>query len=197
MKMKKLFFLVLILCLSVAASGLCEDLDLSGMTTEQLAELQSRIQDELDNRPADYDVIISEALDVLRDGWEKEYAKTAVPGTTYSIDIRGVRLIQIKDQLDGKEAEIFGGIRYLIEFLMYDDYFSSGTGMAQCNAGYMMLSGMNSTVVVDRNNQMALQGNNLIRLYTARTYNYDYSLFIEKVVDFHEQYNQVIAFTFD
>ena len=195
--MKRLIVLLLGLILLLPACSLGEELDLSEMTPEQLADLQSRIQAELNSRPGDYDVIITQALAVLKDGWKEEFAKYSQPGITYYVDIRGVRVVRIKDNLEGKASEPFGNLKYLVEFLLYDDYFSSGSSLKSGhNVGYLDLSGVNCVVTVDLDDNMALTMTNPLRIYSSRTFNYDYSAIIEEVIDLHDRYNQLIEFSY-
>ena len=104
--------------------------------------------------------------------------------------------IRIKEDLGEQESEIFNGIKYLVEFLLYDDYFSSGSSIPGHNAGYLDLSGLYCVVTVDYEGGMNLEKNNPLRIYTSRYYVQDYSTIIEDVIDLHESYNQLIEFAY-
>ena len=137
--------------------------------------------------------LIDMALVTLRSAWQKEYSNSKwYPAGEYIVDIRGTRLIRIKDQLEEREAKYFGDISCVIEFLLYDDSYSmDGPGH---NAGYHDVSMQNCAVVVYRSGLMSVKPSPIAQ-YRARTYINDYSTFIEEVVDYRDQYNQVFTFT--
>ncbi len=198
--MKRLLILLLGLILLFPACSLGDDPDLSKMTSEELTDLQARIQAELDSRHDDYDEIVTKALSVLKKGWKEEYAKSNKPGMTFYIDIRGVRIVRIRDDLGEKEAKYFEGIKYLVDFLLYDDYISCGTFSANgavgsgYNVGYLDYSGVKNVVTVDHDGNMVLAQTSPLRMYRAKTYECDFSTIIEEVIDFHEKYNQLMEF---
>ncbi len=140
------------------------------------------------------DSLIRAALSSLRSAWQKEYSNSKwYPAGEYVVDIRGTRLIRIKDELAEREAKYFGDISCLIEFLMYDDsYGMDGPGH---NAGYHDISMQNYTVVVYRSGLMSSVKMSPIQTYRSRTYISNFSTFIEEVVDYRDQYNQVFTFT--
>lgn len=192
---KSIFLMLLAACLLLPAFSSGEDMDLSAMTPGQLRDLQSRIANELVTRPEEYDGLVADAFEVLKAGWQEEYEKYAVPGMTYSLDIRGVRVIRIKDSLEQREAAYFGDVQYVVEFLFYDDYYCCPSGLAGSNAGYLAYSGFRYSVVVDRKGQMSL-AMDPFRLYSTRTYTFDFSLFIDEVTDYGTKYNRMIEFSF-
>ncbi len=193
--MKRILVILLAMALLVPVCSCGEDLNLSEMTTEELTALQFRIRSELNSRQMKYADIMEKALNVLKEGWKAVYAKSSNPDATYKLDIRGARVIVIKDDLDEKAAVLFGQAKYLVEFLFYDDYHSSELSLGSGhNAGYMDHSGINFIVGVDRNKNMMLINNDLFRLYSGRYYDNDFSSIIEEVYDYHGQYNQVIEF---
>ena len=193
--MKRILILFLGLMLLLTGCAFGEEPDLSGMSLEELLELQSRIRAEMGSRQEDYDALITRALSMLKAAWQEELARYDNPGKAYYVDIRGVRVIRIKEDLPERETEVFGGIKYLIEFLYYDDYMSCPAGFTSGhNVGYLDYSGaFANTFAVDDEGNMVPKPS-LIRSYASRTYEADYSLFIEEVIDFRDQYNQVIEF---
>ncbi len=193
--MKKLFCMMVVLSLLSGTAALSEGIDLSGMTTEELTELQVRIREEINSRPHDYDKLIEEALEVLKAGWKTCYEEYAVPGQTYALDIRSVRVIRLKEGLGDAERKVFGDTRYVVEFLFYDDYFSNPAGCSGHQVGYMDYSCQNDCVLVDSQGGMMLTSH-IFSTYRGRTYNIDLSPFVEEVTDYCDQYNQVIEFPF-
>ena len=95
--MKKLFLVLTLLCMLFAFCACSNsgssggEIDLTKMSAEQLASLQSRVQQEISNRPDDHSVMINQALDVLKARWKEEYDQCGKPGLTFRLDIRGVR----------------------------------------------------------------------------------------------------------
>ena len=83
--------------------------------------------------------------------------------------------------------------QYVIEFLLYTDYMSVGERADGHNAGYYDNIGMYDNVIVYRDGRMECLSH-VLSDYRSRTYELDYSTFIEQVIDLHEQYNQVIQF---
>lgn len=139
------------------------------------------------------DSLIRAALSSLRSAWQTEFSNPKrYPAGEYVVDIRGTRLIRIKDELAEREEKYFGGISCVIEFLLYDDLLSmDGPGH---NAGYRDVSLQNCAVVVYRSGLMSVK-TSPISQYRTRTYVSDFSTFIEEVVDYRDQYNQVFTFT--
>lgn len=139
------------------------------------------------------DSLIRAALSSLHSAWQTEFSNPKrYPAGEYVVDIRGTRLIRIKDELAEREAKYFGGISCVIEFLLYDDLLSmDGPGH---NAGYRDVSLQNCSVVVYRSGLMSVK-TSPISQYRTRTYVSDFSTFIEEVVDYRDQYNQVFTFT--
>ncbi len=191
--MKRIVGMMIVVGMLFATNAFCEGIDLSGMSAAELAELQSRIQEEINSRPEDHEVLIAQALEVLKAGWKEEYDKNATSGVTFRLDIRGVRVIRIKDELNETAQKIFGDTKYVIEFLFYDDIYSDVNGFSGHKVGYYDYSGQMDSVLVDRQNNMTLSSHP-IRNYSGRTYEMDYSSFIEEVTDYRDQYNQIIEF---
>ena len=106
--------------------------------------------------------------------------------------LHGGTASRVREELAEKEAKYFGDISCVIEFLLYDDMLSSsGPGH---NAGYHDVSLQNYSVVVYRSGLVSTSKSSPITLYRSRTYESDYSSFIEEVVDYRDQYNQVFTF---
>ena len=144
---------------------------------------------------AAYYGIAEDAIEVLAEKWNENYWNEDYPDKEYLLDIRSTRIICIKDKdtLEGKAADYFGDVQYVVEFLMYDDYFSYGNISSGQNAGYYQNTGVDNHIVVYTDGSMECK-TNFIRVYSSMTYNMDYSVFIDQVIDFHEHFNQRIHF---
>ncbi len=141
----------------------------------------------------DDDALIRAAVQTLRGAWQKEYAPANYYSAgIYTLDIRATQLIRIRSELAEREAKYFGDIDCIIEFLVYDDSLSMNGGGH--GVGYHDVSRILYTVVVHRGGTLEAVKTSPIRLYASRTYEHDYSTFIEEVVDYGDQYNQVFDF---
>ena len=194
--MRRIWICFIVLCMLCCSCALGEGIDFSALSDEQLAELQSGIREELNSRHGEHHQMITLALNVLRNGWQQEYQKKGMPGTTYYLDIRGVRVIKLKDNLDEKASEVFDNSAYIVEFLLYDDYWSASLGLSYSghNTGYLDLTAQNDSVLVSKFGFMTLSSQTIKR-YMSRTYAGDFSEFVESVTDYHDQYNQIIEIT--
>ena len=143
---------------------------------------------------ANDDTLIRAALRTLESAWRKEYnTANHYSAGEHLVDIRGTRLIRIKDSLEEREEKYFGDISCVIEFLMYDDYYGmDGSGH---NVGYYDVSQQLCYVVVHRNGIYEAVKMSPFRLYSSRTYIQDFSSFVEEVIDYRDLFNQVFTFT--
>ena len=163
---------------------------------ELMSGVLSELEEDKSNLSGDetaYAELVDQAIDVLAQKWNDIYWEEENPDKEYLLDIRGVRIVCIKDDLAEKPAEFFDGVQYIVEFLLYTDYMSVGEIASGHNAGYYDNIGMYDNVVVYRDGRMECLSH-VLSDYRSRTYELDYSTFIEQVIDLHEQYNQVIQF---
>ena len=163
---------------------------------ELMSGVLSELEEDKSNLSGDetaYAELVDQAIDVLAQKWNDIYWEEENPDKEYLLDIRGVRIVCIKDDLAEKPAEFFDGVQYIVEFLLYTDYMSVGEIAGGHNAGYYDNIGMYDNVVVYRDGRMECLSH-VLSDYRSRTYELDYSTFIEQVIDLHEQYNQVIQF---
>ena len=91
-------------------------------------------------------------------------------------EIKNTRVITIKEN----EIELFKDVDYIIEYELYTDYMGSAPYYENC--------GVKNNVVVYKNGTMDVT-NSLIRMYRSKTYQTDYSGFIEAIDDYQGQYN--------
>lgn len=145
--MKKLYSLLLVLCLifSLSACG------------------------------TDKNDIVSKAVSVLENHWEDLYEDSKVE-TDGHFEIKNTRVVNIKEN----NTEEFKNIDYIVEFILYTDYFGS--------APYYQNVGIDDTVVVHKDGTMEVQ-RNLINLYRSKYYSNDFSDFIKSIDDYGDKYN--------
>ena len=139
--------------------------------------------------------IAEAALKVLAESWNDKYWDEGYSDKEHLLDIRSTRIICIKDEdeLEDTEADYFGDVQYIVEFLFYDDYMSYGDISGGQNAGYYQMTGIDNNVIVYDDGSMECSSN-FIRVYVSRTYKLNYSDFIDQVIDLHERLNQLILF---
>lgn len=142
---------------------------------------------ETDNT-GEYAEMVEDAINVLAETWNDIYSdEDFFPNPEYLLDIRNTRIICIKETLDEKQAEYFGDVEYVIEFILFDEYIPTGV------SGYYGYSGINDNVVVYKDGSMECTSR-FLNGYRSRTFDADFSTFIDRVIDLREQYNQVIRF---
>ena len=142
--------------------------------------------------PVSDDAVIRQALSALRSAWQQEYLGQHYCAGEHRLDIRGTRVIRVKSELAEREAKYFGDVACMVEFLIYNDYFAAeqpGPGVGYDDAVQRL-----NTVVVYRSGLMQAVALSPIESYRSRTYSNDYTGFIEEVVDYGGQYNQVFTF---
>ena len=154
---------------------------------------QTVIDDNAEEQQAEYIEMVNEAISVLADTWNDAYWNEDYPEKEYIIDIRSTRIICIREDLTEEQIESLQGARYIIEFLLYDDYLSYGEIPGGQGIGYYTQSGVNNNVVVLADGSMVCLAK-VIDHYRARTFELDLRTVIEQVIDLHEQFNQVIHF---
>ncbi len=118
---------------------------------------------------------ISTAVIKLKNHWEDVYNNSKVDTDGY-FEIKNTRVINIKDN----NTEEFKDIDYIVEFVLYTDYFGS--------APYYQIAGIDDTVVVYKGGKMEIQSN-LINRYRTRHYTSDFSEFIKSIDDYGNKYN--------
>jgi len=142
---------------------------------------------------AQYTEMVNEAIEVLADRWNDEYWTEDYPEREYILDIRSTRIIRIRENLTEEQNEILNGAKYIIDFLLYDDYLNYGDIPSGQGIGYYTQSGVNNNVVVLADGSMVCMSK-VLDMYRARFFEIDFRPIIEQVIDLHEQYNQVIRF---
>lgn len=94
-------------------------------------------------------------------------------------EIKNTRVVKI----DKTDIEIFSDIDYIIEFVLYTDYFAS--------APYYSSDGGYDSVIVYKDGSMEISRSNLLRTYRSRYFNSDFSDIIKEVYDYGDKYNCV------
>ena len=125
-----------------------------------------------------HDEIVTDATEQLKNYWEQYYKDPKNDSADGYFEIKNTRVITIK----ANEIEQFQDVAYIIEYELYTDYMGS--------APYYENAGVYDNVIVYNNGTMDVS-NSLIRAYRSKTYQTDYSGFIDSIDDYHGQYNCV------
>ena len=137
---------------------------------------QDKVQPGTNQEELKHHEIVTEATEQLKKYWKQEYQDTKNNNTDGYFEIKNTRVITMKDN----DIELFQDVAYIIEYELYTDYMGSAPYYENC--------GVNNNVVVYKNGTMDV-ASNLIRLYRNKTFQTDYSGFIEAIDDYHGQYN--------
>jgi hypothetical protein len=121
---------------------------------------------------------VEAAIDLLTATWTAEYAKGNPSTTNAYLEIKNTRLIELKDDL----ADEFEDIDYLVEFLLYSDYFHT--------APYYMNATVFDTVTCSDSGACTVPQRNPFLVWQPRTFGRPADL-IASIRDFGPEFNAV------
>lgn len=124
---------------------------------------------------AGHDQVLTDAVSAVKDYWQAMYDESTAETDGY-FEIKNTRLITIGEN----ELREFENVAYLVEFVLYTDYF--GTAPYHDNACAY------DTVIVYKDGTMEVTSNRIWH-YRTTTYETDYSAFIAAIDDYHDTYN--------
>ena len=135
------------------------------------------------NIPSDNNIpkeLVDDAIEELKSEWKDIYNanQNHIECDGY-FEIKNTRIIEI----DKTDIEMFKDIEYIIEFVLYTDYFGS--------APYYSSIGLSDSVIVYGNGAMEVSGRNLLEVYRAHTFDSDFSDIVKEVYDCRDKYNCV------
>jgi len=133
-----------------------------------------------------YDEMVETAIDVLSQKWAEQYAEDGFEDSNGYLEIYHTRVFDITpDASDEYFQRLDRGmsIDYVIEFSLYSDYFSS--------APYYFDIGDNATVLV-YDDGTAEVVRSFFKHYSSIYFNFDYSEFLEEIIDLGTKYNQTL-----
>jgi len=138
----------------------------------------------IDNKAnGDADRIVTRAVDALKQQWKEIYSDDMYIGCEGYLEIKNARIIYINDEIEaGIAEEMFGNVDYIVEFIIYSDYFAS--------APYYMNIGLYDTVVFYDDGYTEVT-RSMLNIYRARTYEADLSNIIKSIEDLGDKYNAV------
>lgn len=114
------------------------------------------------------------------DGKKDDRVEVAVEALNKQWDdyqIKNTRIIDLKET----DIEMFEGIDYIVEFVLYTDYFGS--------APYYNNAGIYDTVSVYADGHAEINKRNLFDVYRSNTYLTDFSDIIQEITDLGAAYN--------
>ncbi len=120
--------------------------------------------------------MVGKATAELKMHWKNQYKESNI-GDGY-FEIKNTRVVHIKEN----DIEMFENVKYIIEYEIYTDYYDS--------APYYSNAGIHNNVVVYDDGSMSVE-TRYIQRYCNAFYNYDVSGFVDKVVDYNDEYNCV------
>lgn len=121
--------------------------------------------------------MITDATKELKKYWEQEYQKMSGDITTDGyFEIKNTRVITLKEN----DSDFFRDVSYIIEYELYTDYMGTAPYYENC--------AIYNNVVVYKDGSMEVTSN-FIRTYRSKTYQTDYTDFIETIDDYCDQYN--------
>ena len=127
---------------------------------------------------------VTEAIETVSEFWDNYYDKNEFENKY--LKIINTRIVNIKNNLSDEvlRGDLIEDIDYIVEFELLSSYPYGTTP-------YYINTGINNCVVVHKDGTVDVQKSPLY-LYSARTFTTDFSLIIESIEDFGEQYNQII-----
>jgi len=140
--------------------------------------LQNKKNEDVINGESVKDELIEDAIKELKSEWEDIYDKMKLETDRY-FEIKNTRVIKIKKT----DIEEFKDVKYIIEFVLYTDYF----GSAPYHSNYRV----SNSVIVYNNGDMKVPKKDLLEDYSIKNYIWDYSNIIDNVKDYDDKYNCV------
>ena len=173
--------------LTIRSEGNNEEADAAISPTDEFSAIE--MTEEPD--PAFPSTLVNEAIGVLAENSADYWWDSNNPDKEYTLDIRSTRIICIRDDFDeaqeesllSVQEELFGNVRYIIEFYVYSDLLDSTYSYPTT-----------TDVIIYDDGNMEWSSKGYLQKYVSRTFSNDFSAIIDQVIDLHEEYNQVIHF---
>lgn len=128
-----------------------------------------------------YDEMMESAITELTKGWENKYKEFDLENRDNAIYIKNSRIIELTDN---HEISAFENIKYIIEFIIFSDYYGSG-------GKYFHDIGLYDTVIVYKDGSIEFSYYDIMRQYNNASYDYSFS-YVSQVIELESTYNQVI-----
>ena len=119
---------------------------------------------------------VKPAREKLIERWEEIYNNSQKQKDGH-FEIINTRVITVKEN----NLEDFKDVKYIVEFVIFSDYNGS--------APYYSQATISNSVVVYKNGEMKVPNNNLLKVYSMESNEYDYSNIIESIKDYGDDFN--------
>lgn len=134
-----------------------------------------------------YDEQVEEALELVTEAWEEEYEDLAERGIDVgdSIKIVNTQVVVLEKNAFADMGEPFEGAELIVEFEILSDCYGY-------NCDYYANDILMDTVVFYEDGSSEVLQVDLLKIYSHKTFNYDYSDIIDEVIDLGDAYNDTI-----
>lgn len=190
--MKRILMIVMVFMLAGCLAMAETDVDLSGMSAQELQQLIQNAEKALEQTVREEN-IVAESVEIIKQYWrENNYGEDGYVQSDESrgyLEIINTRIVYIREELDVEEGiediaeSTFGDVYCVVEFVMLSDYLGT--------APYYYNTGRDNCVVVYRDGRMEVSGVSPLELYRGRTYSVDFSGILESVKNLGPAYDAV------
>lgn len=144
----------------------------------------------------EYDELILKSIQGIKNEWAQLYSQNEEWYKDGYFEIKNTRLIKISDApkalVEDSKGNIqeqsldkyFGNIKYIIEFMILDNYMNSAPYYSSHSGRY------NSVTIYDDLSIKVESHYSYFNTFSGKTYITDYSGIIEEVIDFGDRFNQ-------
>ncbi|MBQ8312321.1 MAG: hypothetical protein IJX84_03850 [Clostridia bacterium] len=184
--MKKLLCLLFVLLFAIPAHG--ENIDLSNMSPEELQQLISAAQIELERSEEQY---VAKAIELVKDYWKKEiYSRDSHASHDGYLEILNTQIAYVnrdvatKTEPASSAEHMFQNVYCVIDFTLLSDYFAA-------TPSFYSNVNMYDSVTVYMDGTMELTNMSLILKYFNRLYSGDLSHILSSTTNCGSTYNAV------
>ena len=177
--MRLLFYIMLALSISLTTTS-------ATLSSPNAAQQQSKIATLAEPLPDEAETV-AQAVEALKNRWLDVYSREGSPSQHGYLHIANTHISYIRESFATRDlsgvngASAFQDVYCVVEFMMLSDYLGS--------APYYTYTAMYETALVYRDGTVEISGISPFKLYSTRTYSYDYSDIIEAVRDCGDAYN--------
>lgn len=129
--------------------------------------------------------MVETAIEKITETWKTQYEKDKLT-TDPVVLITNTRIIKIDSETAVKE---FQNVEYMVEFLLYTDYFGSSPYYSNVN--------IYDSVVFYRDDSVEVPYQNILNVYGNKVYRYRYDGIVQRVYDLGGYYDQEIKIKLD
>lgn len=190
--MKRILAIILVFMLAGCSAMAETDVDLSGMSAQELQQLIQSAEKALE-RTMQEENLVAESVEIIKQYWrDNTYADEwyqEIEDSRGYLEIMNTRIAYIREEMDVEEGikdtaeSIFGDLHCVVEFELMSDCY--GTDPYYFNAG------IDNCVTVYRDGRIETVRKSPFDMYRSRTYSNDFSGIIESVHNLGSAYDAV------